>query len=205
MQKNIYQYCLIIIFGMTVFAGTVSAENIYVTGITNITMRTGPGVEHKIVAMLKSGTKLEIVEYQKDWTEVKTNMGKTGWVLSRFLTQKVPDALLVAKLEKNNQNLMSKLEAVEEKNKRFTVKNATLIQIEEKYNKLKQESADFLKLDAKYKEMTQLYEAQKNQVETLKNNLNNEPKFWFLIGPGVFIVGLFFGLSTRKKRRNSLL
>jgi len=209
MLKNRYQYILIIILiiilGITFWGGIAVAENIYVTGITNITMRTGPGVEHKIVAMLKSGTKLEIVEYQKDWTQVKTGLGKNGWVLSRFLTQKVPDALLVEKLEKDHQDLMLKFEAIEEENKSLTVKNATLVQIEEKYNKLKQESSDFLKLDAKFNELTQLYEAQKKQVETLKNNLNNEPKFWFLIGPGVFIVGLFFGLSTRKKKRSSLL
>jgi SH3 domain protein len=205
-MKKKYQYLLIISLWMVLlFAGPLFAEDIYVTGITNITMRTGPGVEHKIVAMLKSGTKLEIVEYQKDWTEVKTGYGKTGWVLSRFLTQKVPDALLVEKLKEDNQNLVSKLEALEEENKNFTVKNATLIQIEEKYNKLKQESADFLKLDAKYKNMTQQFEAQKKQIQTLENDLNNEPKLWFLIGPGVFIVGLFFGLSTRKKKRSSLL
>jgi len=128
-----------------------------------------------------------------------------GWVLSRFLTQKVPDALLVEKLENDNQDLMSNLEAVEEENKTLTVKNATLVQIEEKYKKLKQESADFLQLDAKYKKTMQEFEAQKKQIETLKNNLNNEGKLWFLSGAGVFIVGLFLGLSTRKKKKSSLL
>ena len=204
-MKNIYQYLWVISLSMAFFACPLFAEDIYVTGVTNITMRTGPGVEHKIVAMLKSGTKLEIVEYQKDWTHVKTDQERTGWVLSRFLTQKVPDALLVEKLNKDNQDLMSKLEAIEDENKTLTVKNATLVQIEEKYNKLKQESSNFLKLDAKYKEMMQQYEAQKTQIETLENDLNNEPKLWFLIGPGVFIVGLFFGLSTRKKKKTSLL
>ncbi|NOX33662.1 MAG: TIGR04211 family SH3 domain-containing protein [Deltaproteobacteria bacterium] len=205
-MKKKYQCLLIIsLWVVLLFSGTLFADDIYVTGVTNITMRTGPGVGHKIVAMLKSGTKLEIVEYQKDWTRVKTDLGKTGWVLSRFLTQEVPGALLVEKLKKDNQELLSKFEAVEEENKRLTVKNATLVQIEEKYNKLKQESADFLKLDAKYTEMTRQYETQRTHITTLENDLNNEPKLWFLIGPGVFIVGLFFGLSTRKKRKSRLL
>ncbi|MBU2453964.1 MAG: TIGR04211 family SH3 domain-containing protein, partial [Proteobacteria bacterium] len=138
-------------------------------------------------------------------TQVKTDLGKTGWVLSRFLTQKVPDALLVEKLENDNQNLLSKLETLEEENKTLAIKNATLIQIEEKYNKLKQESSDFLILDAKYKKMMQEFEAQKSQIETLENNLDNEEKLWFLSGAGVLIVGLFLGLSTRKKRKSSLL
>ena len=204
-MKNIYQYLWVISLLMAFFVCPLFAEDIYVTGVTKITMRTGPGVEHKIVVMLKSGTKLHIVEYQQDWTQVETDQGKTGWVLSRFLTQKVPDALLVEKLNKNNQALMSKLEAIEDENKTLTDKNAILVLIEEKYNKLKQESADFLKLDAKYKEMMQLYETQKSQVKTLENELNSAPKLWFLIGPGVFIVGLFFGLSTRKKKKSGLL
>jgi SH3 domain protein len=204
MRKH-YQRLVIICFCLVVSGGVTSAEDIYVTGVTKITMRTGPGTEHKIVAMLKSGTKLEIVEYQNDWTQVRTDQGKIGWVLSRFLTQRVPDALLVEKLEKDNQELMAKLKAVEEENQTLTVKNATLVQIEEKYKELKQKSSDFLKLDARFKEMTLQYDAQKAQIRTLENDLNNEPKLWFLIGPGVFIVGLFFGLSRRKKRSSSLL
>ena len=204
-MKKTYQYFLVIFLWVTIFTCPLFAEDIYVTGVTKITMRTGPGVEHKIVVMLKSGTKLKIVEYKKDWTQVETDQGRSGWVLSRFLTQKIPDALLVAKLNKYNQDLMSKLEAIEDENKTLTIKNAILVQIEEKYNKLKQESADFLKLDAKYKEMMQLYEAQKSQIATLEDDLNSEPKLWFLIGPGVFIVGLFFGLSTRKKKKSGLV
>ena len=204
-MKNIYQYFLIASLLMVCFVSPSFAEDIYVTGITKITMRTGPGVEHKIIAILKSGTKLEIVEYQNDWSRVKKDSGKTGWVLTRFLTREVPDAFLVEKLKKDNQELMSKLEVIEGENKRLKVKNVTLIQIEEKYNKLKQESADFLKLDAKYKKMMQQFKAQKSRIKTLENNLNNEEKLWFLSGAGVFIVGLFLGLSTRKKKRSSLL
>ncbi len=182
-----------------------SAEDIYVTGVTNITMRTGPGVGHKIVRMLKSGTKLEIVEHKEDWSHVRTIGGKQGWVLSRFLTPKVPDALLVNKLEKENQRLMKRLAAIEEENKQLTVKNATLVQVEEKYTELKKESGQFLELKANYNEMIEQFENQKKKIEKLENDSKNEIKFWFLIGPGVLIIGFIFGLSTRKRKRSSLL
>lgn len=186
-------------------AGVLYAEDIYVTGITNITMRTGPGVDHKIVAMLKSGTKLQIIEFQADWSMVQTAAGKEGWVLSRFLTRKVPDALMVEELRNLNSGLQAQLKALEDENKDLTVKNATLVQVEEKYNKLKKESSDFLKLDNKYKKMVAQYEEQKAKIERLEDESKSELKFWFLIGPGVFIVGLFLGLSTRKKKKSSLL
>lgn len=166
------------------------AKDLYVNDIMNITMRTGPGIQYKIVTMLKSGTKLEIVEFQNDWSQVQTGQGKVGWVLSRFLTEKEPDALMADELKKKNKNLMRKVTALEEENKTLIVKNAALVKIKEKYNKLKQQ---------------QEFNVQKAQIDQLENDVNNESKLWFLIGPGVFIVGLIFGLSTRKKRKSNLL
>ena len=198
------------------YATSLFAQDTYVTEITTVTMRTGPGISHKILAMLKSGTKLEVVKYQKDWSQVRTQKGKTGWVLTRFLTQKVPDALVVQQLQQQNTELKNKLAEqktelnnklvqTEEENRNLTIKNATLVQIREKYNRLKKESSDFLKLNAQYKEIVELSEEQKKKIETLEEESKSEIKFWFLIGPGVFIVGLFLGLSTRKKRRSGLL
>lgn len=215
-MKKAHVCSFIILLGLVFFAGQSFAETTYVTGVTKITMRTGPGVSHKVVAMLTTGTPLEIVEYQKDWSQVKTDRGKTGWVLTRFLTQKIPDAVLNEKLETDNLKLLSQLDALEKENKTLkqrlekenkTLKqtNERLVQLEKKYHTLKQSSAEFLKLDAEHKKVVQQNEAQKVQIEKLEEDLDSEPKLWFLIGPGVFIVGLFFGLSTRKKKNSGLL
>ena len=204
-MKKKYQCFLIILLWIVFFACPLLAKDIYVTGITNITMRTGAGLGHKVIAMLKSGTKLEIIEYQKDWTQVRTDSGKTGWVLSRFLTEKIPDALLVDKLRKENLNLISRLKGVEQKNKKLINENVRLAQEEEKYSELKQKSAHFLKLDAEYKKISEQSEMQKNQIKKLEKSLNSDEKLWFLSGGGVFIVGLCFGLSMRKNKKSSLL
>ena len=204
-MRKIYQYTVIILLSILFFTCPLLAEDIYVKGITNITMRTGPGVDHKIVAMVKSGTKLEIIEYQKDWTQVKAYSGKIGWVLSRFLTQEIPGALLVDKLREKNSNLILKLSEVEQENGKLINKNVILTQVQKRYNKLKLESADFLKLDTEYQKISEQFEVQKNRIKELENNLDNEEKLWFLSGGGVFIVGLFFGFSMRKKKKSSLL
>lgn len=202
-KKNIYPLIIVCFVLFLVFP--LHAKDIYVTGVTYITMRTGPGTDHKIVSMLKSGTRLEIIEYNQDWTQAKTQDGKSGWVLSRFLTEEIPGALVVDKLRDKNTELMEKLEEVSQENTRLVNENKSLTEIKEKYNKLKQESADFLKLDKEHKQITQLYEAQKKQIVELESGLNNEKKLWFLSGAGVLIVGLFLGLSMRKKKRSSLL
>lgn len=205
MQKLLI--CFLLIIGSSLFPpGTAGAsQDIYVRGIAKITMRTGPGVEHKIVAMLSSGTKLEVIDFQPDWSQVRTADEKTGWVLTRFLTEDAPLTQIVEKLKQENETLAASLEKVETRNRELTRKNDDLMEIEKKYQKLKQESADFLKLDAKYKEIVKLSQEQKTEIEALEQNMNNEEKLWFLSGAGVFIVGLFLGLSTRSKKKNSLL
>ncbi|OGR14338.1 MAG: ligand-binding protein SH3 [Desulfobacterales bacterium RIFOXYA12_FULL_46_15] len=205
MIKKAYQCLLIPLFWLVLFAGISFSEDMFVAGVTEISLRTGPNVENKIIAMLKTGDKLEVIEHQKNWSQVKAAGGKSGWVLSRFITPKKPDTLLYDELKEKNQSLLSKIAQLEEANKSLTVKIASVVEIEAKYKKLQQDSTDFLKLDAKYNESVRQNEAQKAIIEKLETNVESEPKLWFLIGPGVFIVGLFFGLSSRKKRRSSLL
>ncbi len=205
MIKKACQFLLVLLFWLVWFTGISFSEDMYVASVTEISLRTGPTVENKIIAMLKTGARLEIIEYKTDWSQVRTADGKSGWVLSRFITQKKPEILLLDELKEKNQSLLSKITQLEEEKKSLTVKISTLLAIEDKYKKLQQDSADFLKLDEKFNEMIQQNEAQKALIEKLEGNMDSESKLWFLIGPGVFIVGLFFGLSTRKKRRSSLL
>ncbi len=187
------------------WAGTLAAQDIYVSGVTKVTMRTGPGVEHKIVAMLTSGEQLETIEYQKDWSLVKSQNGKTGWVLTRFLTEEVPKTLLVGELQKEKEALANALEQVQEENQALIEKNIALADIQEKYKELERASSDYLQLNAKYKALLAAFQDQKNQIESLEMNVNHEEKLWFLSGAGVFVVGLIIGLVTRKKKRASLL
>lgn len=187
------------------WAGTLAAQDLYVSGVTKITMRTGPGVEHKIVAMLTSGEKLEPIEYQKDWSLVKTQNGKTGWVLTRFLTEEVPQTLLLGELQEEKEDLANALQEAQEKNQVLIEKNIALEDIQEKYKELERASADYLQLNAKYKALLASFQDQKDQIESLEMNMNHEEKLWFLSGAGVFLLGLILGLVTRRKKRASLL
>jgi SH3 domain protein len=108
-------------------------------------------------------------------------------------------------LQDENERLVAALAQAEEKKRGLTEKNDSLMDIEEKYKKLEQASADFLKLSDSYKTLAKQSQDQKDQILTLEKNMNNEEKLWFLSGAGVFIVGLIIGLSTRKKKRSSLL
>jgi len=198
-------YLILTGFLCLILASPAAAEDIYVSGVTKITMRTGPGTEHKIVAMLRSGTRLEIVEYNDDWSKVKTQGDKIGWVLSRFLTREVPQTLLVDKLKRENATLAQALEQAESRAAEFRGKYEALAGIEEKYKHLEKASADYLKLESTYKALQETARARQEQIRVLEDKVDNEELYWALAGAGVFIVGLIIGLSSRRKRSHSLL
>lgn len=202
MMKSIKVFFILCLW---VWVSGASAQEVYVSGVTKVTMRTGPSIENKILAMLETGTRVEIVEHKPDWSLVQTDNQKKGWVLTRFLTEEKPLNFQVETLQKENERLAEALEKIEKENQELAEKNTDLVGIEKKFRELERASADFLKLDAEYKALVQLSEDQKQQIATLRENLNNEAMLWFLSGAGVFIVGLILGLSTRKKKRPSLL
>ncbi|MCG8567299.1 MAG: TIGR04211 family SH3 domain-containing protein [Desulfobacterales bacterium] len=191
--------------GIWMTATVAAAQTVYVNPVTKITMRTAPGTGNKIVSMLVSGSRLTVLEKGPDWTRVKAENGRSGWVLSRFLTTKEPVDLMVARLKTENQRLRTDLGKSESTNSDLIRVNRELTDIEQKYQKLRREAADVLKLEAQYKALLEQSQAQKEEIEVLEANADNEETLWFLSGAGVFIVGLILGLSTRKKKRYSLL
>ena len=188
-----------------IVTGFVWAETVYVTGVMKITMRTGPGVSHKIVAMVKSGDALEIIEKNDDWSRVKTPAGKEGWVLTRFITFTVPEIFLVNNLKDKNDVLSRNLGNIKAENARLLKAQSKLQGIEESFLRLKKESADFLDLEQKYKAATSQFKAQQKRIKALESSLKSQDIKWFLSGAGVLVAGILLGLSARKKKKNSLL
>ncbi|MBU4186316.1 MAG: TIGR04211 family SH3 domain-containing protein, partial [Proteobacteria bacterium] len=118
-----------IVFFIVLFSTVVQAETIYVGDIIEITVRTGPGIDRKIVAMIKSGETVEVLnpeEVEKDWSLVRITNGKEGWVLSRFLTSKEPDGLVLERLKKKHGVLKNQAVSLIEENKVYKKENNKL-------------------------------------------------------------------------------
>ena len=115
---------------------------------------------------------------------------------------KTLDEMTDNELKELNQTLTAKLEKLEAENKALSKQR---ISMEKTYQQLLQDSPECLSLHTKYKKMLQENEALKTGIKKMGTSRETDPKFWFLIGPGVFIVGLLFGFSSRKRKKNSLL
>lgn len=72
----------------SVLASSVSAETTVVVTTDTLNVRAGPGITHKVVAQVKRGTVLTVLERSQlgDWLRVRTPAGVEGWVSSRYVT-----------------------------------------------------------------------------------------------------------------------
>jgi len=199
----------------------VNAEILYVVDIAEITLRTGPGIDHRVIAMVKSGQEMEILESGPEWTKVRTPSEKEGYVLSRFLTGGKPSKLLLSELqkqyeslEKTTESLRTDLKQQKAENKRLVTERSDneerLATVTKSYESLRKDSTEFLRLKENFRKAnTQLGEITEKAQE-YETALINAQKWhifrWILTGAGILLAGFLIGLTSRRqKRRSSLL
>jgi SH3 domain protein len=199
----------------------VNAETMYVSEIIEITLRTGPGIDHKVIAMVPSGVELTVLESGGEWTRVRLPNEKEGYVLNRFLTNKKPSEMLLRELEQKYQSMETQSESLrndynmqKDENQQLLAelsnKEERLAALTESYETLKQESTDFLSLKKNHEntaaQLTELTEKARRYEEALTRIQKRQIFRWVLTGAGILLVGFLIGMSSRRqKRRSSLL
>ena len=198
----------------------VHAQQMFVKEMMKITMRTGPGNDRKILALVSTGQPVEVVETGEEWSLVRLGDEKEGWVLTRFLTPEEPSSISLAKLTRRYETLQAQHSALTEENTQLkeTVQRLTkevqtgaksLNGLQKDYDKLKTGAAEYLKLKAQHEKTTSQLAEQtkraKNFEEDLTEILRNKNIKWFLSGAGVLILGFIIGYSSKRQRRRSSL
>lgn len=219
MNRNISLTILVVLLTICTTSIEIRAATRYVSEEFEITMRTGPSVERKIIALIRSGSAVEILESAEEWTQISYK-NKNGWVLTRYLSSQKPCALTLSELEKShanlkneNKDLLQKNTDLDSENQRLQSALAThqgsLEKITGEYEKLKKESADFIKLKTAYEKTSKALtitkaEADKAEIEIQQLAANQNIK-WFIVGAGVLVLGFIIGFSSRRQRRQSSL
>lgn len=212
---------VLILAALLVFPSAGAATTRYVSGILKITLRTGPGNDHRILTMVETGQAVEVVNSDDpQWTLVRLSNGKEGWVLDRFLTDRKPNPIEIEKateqielltqrvdeLLKEKTDLKSNYDRVESK---LSEAQNTLKALSKSYETLKKKSSDQISLQAKYKQLTSDLAEQTKNADKMAEELSRARFYykikWFLSGAGVLLVGFLLGLSARKNRRRSSL
>ena len=205
---------------LCLFSVSVYGETMYVSDALKLTLRTGPSIENKIIAVIESGQEMEVIKFGDEWSQVRLPNGKEGWVLSRYLTTDETNNIKLERLETMHNNLTIQAAELLEENNRLKTENTRLstefkagqkelVKTKDDYEALKAESAEFLTLKANYnRAASQLAEqtARAKQLEEQLSSLEmNTYIKWFLAGSGVLIVGFLIGFSTKRQRRRPSL
>jgi len=204
-------------------SNAIFAESRYVTDQFKITMRSGESATHKIVRMLPSGYKLELLKSnpKTGYSQVRTKDGKTGYVLTRQL-MKIPVARerlakaeeRLRELQQEPDKLSAQLAKLQTEHQTLQDEYSTLKQTKEKLSKelesIRRTAANAIRISNERNELRKLVAQLTHQVEELKQEnreLNNDSnQQWFIIGAGVIILGIILGLilpHLRFQRRKS--
>jgi SH3 domain protein len=220
-MKNLNAWFWMVLIGTLILPAASRAETVYVSEEFEITMRTSPGNDRKIISLIKSGNAMEILEKGQEWSMVRLPSGKEGWVLNRYITTSQPSAMVLERVRKDYDVLAAKYKELKERFDRldaqkittdadFSQSRRTQDELSAAYETLQKESADFLKLKQRHQEMTAELEAEKTLSAKLdEENLEmkrNRIIQWVLTGSGIVLVGFFIGFfsSGRSKPRSSL-
>ncbi len=212
-MKNIFMVvsCLLIL------TGNAMAETRYVSDTLEITMRSGKGTSFGITRMLRSGTPVEVlgVDKKSGYTQVRTNSGKEGWVLSRFLMkgQAARDRLAtaeknLAELELENRKLTTAMATLNEEKGTL---ESTLQELEGESRGVSQELAEIrrtassaLTIDSENKNMKGRMVSLERQLQTVQQEnetlKDRTARDWFMVGAAVVLLGIIVGLIIPKIR-----
>ena len=193
----------------------------YVTDTFEITLRSGPTNGHKIVAMLRSGQAVQVLEKNEaGWALVRVLDGpgkdKEGWVITRYLMERVPWEKQVAQLRQENAAIKSSLTDSDSQWLRYQTREKELTETLEKtsrelealkkeYQALRERSAGYFKL----KEELDKTQAALAETQALAKRLTQENESlrfsqhvkWFVAGALVLLCGWLIGLVMGRQRR----
>ena len=101
---------LVLALGAPAFAATM-----YVRDELRINMRAGPGVEYRIVKLLRSGDRVNQREAKGDWALVKSPEGEEGWVPIGYLVKEAPPSIALPGVQARLQGARDRLSELETK------------------------------------------------------------------------------------------
>lgn len=210
-----------VLIGLIILPTLVAAETVYVSESFEIPLRTGPGTDRKIIALPQSGTILDLLEKGEEWSMVRMPNGKEGWVLSRYLTESQPCAMVLDRVRQDYDVLAAQYQDVKAKHEELIAQKKVIDtdlsqsqhdrdELSQAYTSLKKEAAEYLKLKKRHQEVAAELEAERTRTAKLDDEnmqmKRNRIIQWVLTGGGIMLVGFFIGLfsSSRRKPRSAL-
>ena len=182
-----------------------------------ITMRNGKSNKQAIIRMLRSGTRLELIETDKEagYSLVRTSGGTEGWVLSRYLLKNPPAKIVMPEMEARlstseskraelNAELSNVRSERDQLKRQLNSSESSGEGLQKELDDLRRLSASAIQIDTQNKSLRQSLAASQAEVEQLQIEnqelASRASREWFIIGALVVIVGMLIGLILPRIR-----
>lgn len=216
-MRHIFTLYFLSHFLLPLFPFHAHAESLYITDVSQFSIRRGPSTEHKILYFLNSGQPVKILEQKNGWAHIQSidtaSQPVSGWILSRYLIQRMPHAQQITLLMEENEILKQQTEenrqacAVATENVNILEKN--LAESEQALNQAKSSLEQLSRDSEGYLTLRQSCAVQKKENETLVHEntrlrSENQQKN-MMLGGGLVFGGIFLGFmwGRREKQRSS--
>lgn len=216
-MNRLLRTALAVVLFLTATAALAATR--YVTDELRISVRTGQGNQYRIIEVIGSGTPVETLASEGEWAQVRTPQGNTGWVLAQYLDEQPIAAERLervrAELEQARERLgqlQGELAAARDK---ATTARQEATRLEQRIAALEARLAEAerglalhdenQRLQQRASELAQRVVRLREAAQELQQRSQKE---WFLIGGGVLLGGILFGiLVTRipwRRRRDRM-
>jgi len=165
-------------------------------------VRSGPTNGYRIVGALDSGTPVQVISTQNDYSQVRTSKGDTVWIPSNQLQDQEGAAALVPALQQQVANLKAELNSSSD----------TIRQHAQSLQQIADDQKKYIgELESTRTSLNQQLNDSQSQVRRLQGQLGSEHQDELLrylaYGGGIAGIGLFVGLVLpnmipKRKKRN---
>ena len=199
---------VLLLLAAVLVPAAVLAATTYVTDQVEITLRSGPGLDFKILRMVRTGTPLERLEDSEGWTHVRTPEGDDGWVVSRYLSDDPPKGPLLEAARQEVERLKGEVARLEKALKEATREgdrsaaqvrklSRELKKVNKEYDAWKKANAGVIDLKEKAERLTAAHETALAELERLRSENRaltaRERFYWFFSGAVVLLLGWLLG------------
>ena len=209
----------ILVFSLFLCPTFLWAKTMYITDRIEIQIRSGTGIEYRVLGRVKTGDRVEVLEGDRNWSKIKLSDGTVGWINTTFLVDQIKvgssgEPKIQEELQETKETLQAlarEKEVLVQEKTRLTkeAEEAKILTQTLQQEKMKRISPELSALQTKNEQLEKeaaLSRKQLSQVsEKQKGQGMGEQLTWFLIGSLVLLVGLILGLflsrSQRKTRR----
>jgi hypothetical protein len=100
-QRNQMRKTVLFVFYLFSCQLLLAQNTLYVSSSSGLNLREGAGTRYKVVANMPNGSRLEVIETQRDWVKVSYK-GQQGYISKEYVTENKPAANASSKRSSGN-------------------------------------------------------------------------------------------------------